>query len=278
MKTILINGLLVLLLGLIGCNLPATSELNPQTNATDSARSSETTRTLIAGDSSDPNSALTQRPVTTNDVIGNVILVGNLELAPFAPPWFDVALLPAAIFSNNDLLRIDAPITPTSFDFPGINNVFGAVTRTAYADFEITASFNFEGGACTGIKSCANINVQNCIVFDFMDIGNLQIFCVDSSALFWVLIQFKEGVVVYHSSVQKSDAVHDMGQIFYDEHPIPNDIRLKSSQGIIQAYINGEQMFQRDRTLVEGRVGVGCINYDFEGQLSNCEVSLTILP
>ncbi|HEY2981835.1 MAG TPA: hypothetical protein VGJ22_11685, partial [Anaerolineales bacterium] len=207
--------------------------------------------------------------------IQNGIRLGNLELVPFAPPWFE-GDLSTAVFGENDLLRIDAPRAPYE---PGKNHVMGAVTLSHHDGFDISATFNAEGGVCRGVDyNCGNIFVSNCMVFDFVDFDNMQKFCIDSASLFWNLVAFENGAVVYDSSVQPSATIHDTGVIYYGEHPIPNELRLTLQGGVLAGYINGQQVFERAGTEIEGQVGVGCINNDLESELSNCEVTVVISP
>lgn len=260
--------LLVLALALVGCGSTMISEETPQ--ADDLGVDSSTT---LSPTQTEPTAA-TEQPTATVEIPTDVFQVGDLALVPFAPPWFD-GVLSDAVFGENGLLRIDAPIAPYELDN---NHVMGAVTVDAYDRFDISATFDAEGGACGGIDYCGNTGAFNCIVFDFVDFDNMQEFCIASSALFWTLVAFENGVVVYHSSVQPSDAIHDTGDIYRDKHPIPNEMRLTLQDGIFSGYINGEQMFERDSTRTEGKVGVGCINNDIEQALSNCEVTVVLTP
>jgi hypothetical protein len=208
-------------------------------------------------------------------IIENLIRVGDMDFIPFAPPWFD-GDLSTAVFIENGLLRIDEPIAPYE---PGTNQVMGAVTLASFDNFDITATFNAEGGVCTGVDyNCGNISASNCIVFDFVDFENMQKFCIATSALFWNLVAFENGVVAYDSSAQRSDAIHDTGVIYHGEHPIPNEIRLTLLDGVLTGYINGDQVFEREDRGVEGKVGAGCVNEDMEEEFSNCEVTLVYNP
>ena len=223
----------------------------------------------------DNTATATAEQTATEEIIQNIIHLGNLELAPFAPPWFD-GDLSTAVFVEGDFLRIDAPIAPYEL---GKNHVIGAITLASYDSFDIAATFNAEGGVCKGVDyPCGNIGVFNCIVFDFFDFDNMQEFCIHSSALFWHLVTFENGVEVYHSSVQPGDAIHDTGVIYHGEHPIPNEVRVMLQGGVVSGYINGEQVFERDATGVNGKVGVGCVNMDMEEELSNCEINIVLIP
>ena len=236
----------------------------------------ETTSTLALDDQATPTLVITETAEpTATEVPENIMRVGDLELVPFAPAWFDGDLA-TAVFVENGLLRIDEPIAPYE---PGTNQVMGAVTLASFVNFDIAATFNAEGGVCTGVDySCGNISAINCIVFDFVDFENMQSFCIDTSALFWNLVAFENGVVTYGSSVQPSDAIHDTGVIYHFEHPIPNEIRLTLRDGVLTGYINGDQVFERDGRGVEGKVGAGCVNEDMEEEFSNCEVTLVYNP
>ena len=212
---------------------------------------------------------------TATRIIENLIRVGDMDFIPFAPAWFDSDLA-TAVFVENGLLRIDEPIAPYE---PGTNQVMGAVTLASFDNFDITATFNAEGGVCTGVDyNCGNIFASNCIVFDFVDFENMQKFCIATSALFWNLVAFENGVVAYDSSAQRSDAIHDTGVIYHFEHPIPNEIRLTLLDGVLTGYINGDQVFEREDRGVEGKVGAGCVNEDMEEEFSNCEVTLVYNP
>ena len=202
--------------------------------------------------------------------------LGDLRLTPFAPPLF-VGDLAKTVFVENGLLRIDSPQGPR--EPPDLYLVTGAVTDVVYDSFDVSATFNAEGGACRGIDHpCGNVFVTNCIVFDFVDLNNWTRFCIEASSLFWTLIAFENGAVVYHSSVQKTDAIHDTGVIYYREHPIPNEVRLTLRGGLLAGSINGQPAFERDGSRVNGKVGAGCVNWSLDpnDEFSNCETTLVV--
>ena len=268
-------GLLALSLSLSSCG--AAAEESVPVEETQPGLSIEATGTSAskpAAQTETGTSTVAPTATATEEIL-NLLRIGGLELFSFAPAWFD-GDLSTAVFVENGLLRIDEPIAPYE---PGTNQVMGAVTLASFDNFDIAATFNAEGGVCTGVDyNCGNIFASNCIVFDFVDFENMQKFCVDTSALFWNLVAFENGVVAYDSSAQRSDAIHDTGVIYHGEHPIPNEIRLTLVDAVLTGYINGDQVFERDGTGIQGKVGVGCINNAFEEELSNCEVTLVYNP
>lgn len=262
-------GLFALTFFLAGCSTaPSPQGADAVAAATD---------TLIPTGAADKATA-TEAPTATETPPPNLIHLGALELVPFAPPWFDGDLA-AVVFTENGFLRIDSPLV--DYEQPGRNHVTGAVILTTYDGFDISATFNTEGGVCRGVDyNCGNIFVSNCIVFDYLDFDNMQKFCINASALFWYMIAFENGAVVYHSSAQPSEAIQDNGVIYYDEHPIPNEMRVTYQNGVLTGSINGETVFERDEAGINGKIGVGCINNNSDPQwsLANCEATLVVNP
>ncbi len=280
-----VKTIILVSLTLAACNLPsAFSVTEPAVD--------EQSTAVTAAETGTPTSPETPPP--------NLIRLGELELIPFTPPWFEGDLA-KTVFAENGLLRIDSP---EELGEPDKNMVTGVVTPTSYESFEISATFNAEGGVCRAINraGCGNIFVYNCIVFDFVDFEDMQIFCISASGPFWMLIAYENGTAVFHSSAHKSEAIHNTSIISYEQHPVPNEIRLILRDGQLTAIINGEQVFSREdptslvgydasgmpvhRTNgwmsepIHGQIGAGCVNVNHHPfwRLANCEISLVIGP
>lgn len=255
-----------LTLALAACGSPALSQEAPPTEAGEATvppSPSMATSTELATE--------TAEATATEEVVQNILRVGDLELVPFAPTWFlDESQLANIVFVEEDSLRIDGPASPFGYDDPpGQNNVFGAVTLESYTDFDISATFNREGGACPpGIDSsgsmdtggdlaCANLATDDCIVFGYVDSNNFHVFCILAND-YWFLNQINDGVVSSGTSIQPSDAIRDMRLILYHEHPAPNELRLTMQDNILYAYINGQQVLEQEPMEFLREVGEGC--------------------
>jgi hypothetical protein len=288
---------------LAACN-PAPEYQAPSTVASAAATQAST----AAADTA----TATEAPTATETQPENLIQLGDLQLVPFAPPWFEGDMT-TTVFAENGLLRIDSPEETGE---PGVNQVTGAVTTASYNSFDISASFNPEGGpVCNEVIEtygldyvkttnivCANIHVSNCIIFDFVDPENTQTFCIDGSARFWTLIAYENGEVIFHSSVQPSDAIHDTGLVLMGAHSLPNEIRMTLQDGELTAFINGEEVFTREDPTslvgydaagepvyrtdgwesepINGQIGAGCVNLNLDPyfSLANCEIKLVLNP
>ncbi len=157
MKKLLVPiGVLILSLALSSCGPTATGQADEA--GPDGA--TEATTTSPAGTATETvASTATEEPMDTEGVALDLLKVG--DLVPFAPDWFDTTQdihLPApgsngrlvrygglesVVFAENDHLYIYAPLSPTE---PGKNIIFGGLTPDTYINFDLTASFNLQGG------------------------------------------------------------------------------------------------------------------------------------
>ena len=264
-------ALLALSSALAFCNLPSGSQVRETALETATIKPA-----AVNAPTTNETPLVAAAPSVIDTMSPNVIQLGDLRLIPFAPPWFEGDMA-KTVFLENGLLRIDSP--QESLDPPGRNRLTGVVIEESNDKFDISAMFNAEGGACRGVDHpCGNTYVTNCIVFDFIDLGNYQEFCIEASSLFWTLIAFENEAVGYHSSVQTSNAIHDTGDIFRGKHPIPNELRLTLLSTLLTGYINGQQVFQRDGSNVDGKIGAACSNWSSDpGDLvANCEITLVV--
>jgi hypothetical protein len=218
---------------------PSATEAEPQTAAV--------TTTSDAADTATP--AATEAPTATETLPENLIRLGDLEFIPFAPPWFEGDLT-AVVFADEDKLRIDAPGSPFEpGDQEGLlkSLVFGAVTLEDQANFDISVTFNRQGGDCTGHDKCANLAAMACIVFGYFDPENFQIFCINEDSGFWTLDSFIDGINSSTSNLQSTDSIQPLGiPIFqYALHPEPNEFRIMMQDSILTGFINGNQVFER---------------------------------
>jgi hypothetical protein len=190
----------------------------------------------------------TEAPTAT-ELPQNIIHLGELDLVPFAPPWFD-GDVSTVVFTENGKLRIDAPASPFEpGDQEGLfkSLVFGAVTLESQANFDISVTFNRQGGVCTGHDKCANSSAATCIVFGYFDPDNFQIFCIDESSVSWYLDAYNNGVHSSTSNLQETDSIRYLDTLIFQfgQHPDPNQFRLKMENNILYGYVNGQQVFER---------------------------------
>jgi hypothetical protein len=268
----------VISLALSACGSTAPS---PEATQTEARQTIEPTPGIAT---SNEVAAATEEPTATEEVLQNSLRVGDLHLVPFAPPWF-VSDVSAVVFAENNKLRIDAPASPFE---PGDEEaafrslVFGAVTLDNFDDFDISATFNRQGGVCTGHDKCANFAAMSCIVFGYFDPDKFQIFCIDeSSASYWYLDAYNNGEHSSTSNLQETDTIQYLPNLIfqYGQHPNPNEFRLKMENNILYGYVNGQQVFERPGylpqacqvlngmlTCTQGSAGEPC-NYAFmDGQ------------
>ena len=288
-KLLVLIGLLVLSLALTGCGpAPAAGE-NAQPEEAGQDVSTQVTGTAPAGTATEAvASTATEEPTATEGVPLELVRVG--DLVPFAPAWFDTTqtlLLPAPgsngrlvrngglesiVVAESDHLYIYAPLSP--FDPPPVRSLFGGITADTYLNFDLTASFNLEGGYCypegevpqnQSDDYCGHLGTNTCIVFGFLDSDNFQHFCLlpSSSQIgnapvfqgYWFRSGFDDGVFFSYTTtdtglnLQGSDAIRDMGLLSYRgflEVPAPNEMRLRMQDGVLSGYVNGQQLFEQD--------------------------------